>query len=322
MTYDIRPTRRFSRDDKARDLLRLITWGKSLLDPPPALGRTKALARKPARGWIGLGTKAPAPKEAEADPIRAQNPPVDRGDAAALKILANIDPKEREAKIDHIKVHGACSSWKFFQGPMALGVVAACKAEGALRFGRMYSYWSDSRLPNNRGPMFRPAKPAKPLPGSHLKPTTPWEDLVAQAKRSLLRQQDERQLWAYFRDTGDEDVRQRLIDSCAAKCILYARKMPEQERWAAFLELRDEVATSHPSASCPGTQHRFESASCAPTWEGEAMMRRLVAASQLDLRTTLGRGSDLRTALGRLKAEFVRQTIGKTHDSMFDLRTS
>jgi hypothetical protein len=55
--------------------------------------------------------------------------------------------------------------------------------------------------------------------------------------------------------------------------------LPEQERWAAFLELRNEVATSHPSASCPGTQHRFESASCAPTWEGEAMMRRLVASN-------------------------------------------
>jgi len=156
LTYDIPPPRPLPDADKKRDLIRLITWGKSLLDPPPALGRTKALARKPARGWIGL----------------------------------------------HLKEHGSCSSWKWFLRPMAQGVVAAREAEGALRFGRMYSYWSDSRLPNSRGPMFRDAKAAKPLPGSHRKMTTPWEDLVAKAKRALLRPQDERQLWACFRDTA------------------------------------------------------------------------------------------------------------------------
>ena len=68
--------------------------------------------------------------------------------------------------------------------------------------------------------------------------TDPWTDLVAQSKSWLLRKQDERQLWAQFLDTGDEDVRQRLINSCAAKCLVPCAQVCQQERWDAFMALR------------------------------------------------------------------------------------
>ena len=54
-------------------------------------------------------------------------------------------------------------------------------------------------------------------------------------------EQDERQCWAQFVDTGDEDVRQRLINSWASKCLFHARKTRRQDRWDAFMTLRDEV---------------------------------------------------------------------------------
>ena len=76
--------------------------------------------------------------------------------------------------------------------------------------------------------------------GKH-KPVDHWKNLVARMKTWLLSPQDERQSWAQFIDTGDEEVRQRLINSCAKKCLFYARKMPEQERWDAFMVLWDEV---------------------------------------------------------------------------------
>jgi hypothetical protein len=113
------------------------------------------------------------------------------------------------------------------------------------RFGRVYSCLSDTRLPNNRGSMFWSSdKGAKPLPGSHREMTDPLTDLAAKANTWRLLKQDERQSWAQYLDTGDEDVRQRLINSCATKCLFHARKLPEQERWDALLALRDSVGQS------------------------------------------------------------------------------
>lgn len=275
MTYDIPPPRPLSRDDKKYDRLRFLSWGKSIVDY--------------------------ATKLADADRIRAQNPPVDRGDSAALRIVAGIDPKARSKQIAHVKEHGSCSSWLWSTtgtpgrlvkaavnglvvlravgplaalpvGPMAPGETETADphretfkgeefserervverrpvvvtAHDPSLWRRAYSYLSDSRRPNNgKSKFWASDKGAKPLPrassASSWKPTTPWEDLVAQAKGWLLRPQDERQLWAQFCDTGDEDVRQRLINGCATKCLYHARKMPEQERWDAFMRLRDEV---------------------------------------------------------------------------------
>ncbi len=232
--------RALTEDDKKRDLMRLISWGKSRLDPPPSVG----------------ATKAPAPKLADADGIRPQNPEVDRGDAAALRIVADIDPDERAAKIRHLREHGSCSSWAL-PGPMARRQAVAVATRVVAKARRpavvLQDDWfittpvwaralSDSRKPNGRGPRFwSSGKEAKPLPGSHRVMTDPWTDLVAKAKRSLLRPQDERQKWVEFLNTGDEDVRQRLISGCETKCLFHARKMLEQERWDAFMMLRDEV---------------------------------------------------------------------------------
>ncbi len=86
---------KFSKADKARDLMRLISWGKSRLDPPPRCG----------------ATRPPARKLADPHRIRPENPPVDRGDGVALRVVANIDQDERTAKIAHLREHGNCSSW-------------------------------------------------------------------------------------------------------------------------------------------------------------------------------------------------------------------
>ena len=58
--------RPLSSDDKKRDLMCLISWGRSLLDPR-SVGATKPPARKLA------------------DPHRIENPPVDRGDGVAWR---------------------------------------------------------------------------------------------------------------------------------------------------------------------------------------------------------------------------------------------
>lgn len=91
----IRNVRPLSIEDKKRDLSTLISWGRSLLDPPPAVG----------------ATKPPKSKLSDAGRIRPQNPPIDRGDGVALKIVASIDPDELTAKIAHLREHGNCSSW-------------------------------------------------------------------------------------------------------------------------------------------------------------------------------------------------------------------
>jgi len=121
-----------------------------------------------------------------------------------MAVVEKIDPEERAARIAHLQEHGMCASrlWKKTRKPGEMiglsdapapgeteivipsgstfdyqclderaqrrpVIAAAHKAKGALRLGRAYSYWSDSRLPNNLGPMFRPAKPARPLAGTH-----------------------------------------------------------------------------------------------------------------------------------------------------------
>lgn len=244
MIYDIPPPRPLSRDDKKYDRLRFNAWGKSILDY--------------------------ATKLADPHRIRAQNPPLDRGDTAALRIIAAHDRVEREAKISHLKEHGSCSS-RVRASTGALpdpGSIAPGETEvvdprretfadvqypggrsetdpprppverrpvivmARTAWRRAYRHWSDS---------WARTEEAKPLPGSHLAPVDPWSDLVAQSKRWLLRKQDERQCWAQFVDTGDEDVRQRLINSCASKCLFHARKTRRQDRWDAFMTLRDEV---------------------------------------------------------------------------------
>jgi hypothetical protein len=75
------PPRPLSGDDKKRDLMRLLSDGRSLLDPPPSVG----------------ATKAPTPKRADPHRIKPQNPPTDRGDVLALRVIADIDQSARAA---------------------------------------------------------------------------------------------------------------------------------------------------------------------------------------------------------------------------------
>jgi hypothetical protein len=254
------PPRPLSADEKKKDLMRLLSDGRSLLDPPPAVG----------------ATKPPTSKLADPHSIRPENPAVHPADRAARAIVARVNPAERPAKITHLREHGNVSSWlwestgtpgelKALPDPMAPSEteVAVPSREtfgwkpgtestpfvrperrpvvATARFGRVYSCLSDTRLPNNRGPMFWTGdKGAKPLPGSH-REMGDLSSLVVQANSWRLSKQDERQTWAQFLDTGDEDVRQRLVNSCATKCWFHARQLPEQERWDSFLALRDSV---------------------------------------------------------------------------------
>src|ERR1700722_3970589 len=94
MNYAFPPARPLSPAEKTKDLMRLISDGRSILAPPPSVGATKATA----------------PMLADAHRIRGVNPPNDHGDALAEKIVARVDPAERAAKIEHLRVYGSCSS--------------------------------------------------------------------------------------------------------------------------------------------------------------------------------------------------------------------
>ena len=247
-------------EEKHRDLFALIGCGRSILDPPPSQG----------------ATKPSTPRLADAAGIRAQYPLNTRPDRLAMDVVEKIDPEERAARIEHLDMHGMCASrlWKNTHKPGEMfglsdapapgetEIVAPARstfdyqhpderaqrryafttpqvAVGPLRFGRAYSYWSNSRLPNNRGPMFRSAKKPKPLKGTH---SDPRQDLVAWARRCRLSRHDERQLWARHL-AGDESARRKLINSCASKCLAFVHhRLDQHERWDGFHVLLDEVA--------------------------------------------------------------------------------
>ena len=53
---------------------------------------------------------------------------------------------------------------------------------------------------------------------------------------------NERQLWARHL-AGDDSARQKLIDSCASKCLAFAQhRLDQHERWDGFHVLLEEVA--------------------------------------------------------------------------------
>ena len=91
-TFAPRP---LSADEKKKDLMRLLSDGRSLLDPPPAVG----------------ATKSPPSKLADPHSIRPENPAVHPADQAARAIVAKVNPAVRAAKIEHLREHGNCSSW-------------------------------------------------------------------------------------------------------------------------------------------------------------------------------------------------------------------
>jgi hypothetical protein len=249
-----------TRQEKRRDLSTLFSWGMSILDPPPRSGATKAATHRLA----------------DPNGIRPQHPLNTRPDKLAVKVVERIDPAYRAARIEHIEVHGhplsaftatpkcpagRCSCRKPVKArPAGMAIVSdrdtgyrnppdwECRTD----FNRPntgYRKLPDFGSPDRKGvavgylksPFFTgPDWKGTPLEGTH---SDPRRALGAWARHCRLSRQDERQTWAQFLATGDADARQRLVDSCASKCLAFAQhRLDRHERWDGFHVLLEEVA--------------------------------------------------------------------------------